>query len=81
MFNFEYIYLDTVSYSKKTIIMTPIAVKIHVEFQIWTKICLTDLSTSVDLLDSLVTHHIQVAEIDVLETIRKTLFCENIFIK
>ena len=61
--------------------MTPIAVKIHVEFKIWTKICLTDLSACVDLIDSLVTHHIQVAEIDVLETIRKHYFVKTSLFK
>ena len=61
--------------------MTPIAVKIHVEFKIWTKICLTDLSACVDLIDSLVTHHIQVAEIDVLETIRKHYFVKTSLLK
>ena len=48
------------------------------EFKIWTKISLTILSTYVDWIDSLlVTHYIQVAEIDVIEIIRKHYFVKT----
>ena len=53
-------------------------VKDRDEFKIWTKISLTILSTYVDWIDSsLVTHYIQVAEIDVIEIIRKHYFVKT----
>ena len=53
-------------------------VKDRDEFKIWTKISLTILSTYVDWIDSLlVTHDIQVAEIDVIEIIRKHYFVKT----
>ena len=57
-------------------------VKDRDEFKIWTKISLTILSTYVDWIDSLlVTHYIQVAEIDVIEIIRKHYFVKTSLLK